>query len=323
MNWYYAQGDQRQGPVTDSELDALIAAGTVNENTLVWKEGMVNWTALKEARPSGAAAADVPPGWIRCTATGRYFPPEEIVYLDGKPYSAAAKPGVLQGVLQTGTLPSSELERTGPAWENRQTLGFFPAVWQTIRGALIEPAATFGNMRREGGLGAPLGYFILTSWAGGLVTLLFQFLIQTMTHASIPQGQSPPFPMVLGAGFFGIWALLMPVALVLGSFMTAGIFHLSLMLCHGARQPFETTYRTYCYASGSAAALQLIPVCGAYASGIWGLVSLCIGISKTHEITTGRAVLAILLPAGVCCIALVFIGIAIAGTFAAAQGAHH
>ncbi|MDR3401796.1 MAG: GYF domain-containing protein [Chthoniobacter sp.] len=323
MNWYYAQGDQRQGPVSDSELDALIAAGTVNENTLVWKEGMANWTALKEARPSGAAAADVPAGWIRCTATGRYFPPEEIVYLDGKPYSAAAKPGVLQGVLQTGTLPSSELERTGPAWENRETLGFFPAVWQTIRGALIEPGATFSNMRREGGLGAPLGYFIMTSWAGGLVTLLFQFLIQMGTHSAISQNQSSAFPMVLGAGFFGIWALLMPVALVCGSFITTGIFHLSLMLCQGAKQPFETTYRTYCYASGSAAALQLIPVCGAYASGIWGLVSLCIGIAKTHEISTGRAVLAILLPSVVCCIAVIFIAVAIGGAIAASQGAHH
>jgi len=322
MNWYYAQGDQRQGPVSDSELDALLAAGTINENTLVWKEGMANWTALKEARPSGAAA-DVPPGYIRCTATGRFFPPEEIVYLDGKPYSAAAKPGVLQGVLQTGTLPSSELERTGPAWENRETLGFFPAVWQTIRGALIEPAATFSNMRREGGLGAPLGYFIMTSWAGGLVTLLFQFLIQMGTRSAMPQGQSQAFPMVWGAGFFIGWALLMPVALVIGSFITAGIFHLSLMICQGAKQPFETTYRTYCYASGSAAALQLIPVCGAYASGIWGLVSLCIGIARTHEITTGRAVLAILLPSAVCCIAIVFIIIAVAGAIAASQGAHH
>src|SRR5258708_14193350 len=98
----------------------------------------------------------------------------------------------------------------------------------------MEPGATFSAMRREGGLGAPLSYFVMTSWAGGLVTILFQFLIQFGTRAAIPQGQSQPFPMIWGTWFYVIWALLMPVALVLGSFVTSGIFHLSLMLCQGA-----------------------------------------------------------------------------------------
>jgi len=325
MNWYYALGDQRQGPVSDSELDALIASGKINENTLVWKEGMANWQPLKDARPSGPGGEAVPPGWIRCTATGRYFPPEEIVYLDGKPYSAAAKERVLQGVMQTGALPGTEMGRNGPPWENRDQLGFFPAIWQTVKGCLTEPAATFANMRREGGLGAPLGYLVLTTWAGGLVTLLFQAVLQLGlgTHSATPQNQNLPFPVAWGAGFYIGWGLLMPVAVVISSFITSGLMHLSLMICQGAKQPFETTYRTYCYASGSAAALQLIPICGAYVSGIWGLVSLCIGISKTHEITTGRAVLAVLLPTIVCCLIGVFVAVAAIGAVAAAQGAHH
>lgn len=322
MNWYYALGDQRQGPVSDSELDALIASGKINENTLVWREGMANWQPLKEARPGGAGGS-VPPGWIRCTATGRYFPPEEIVYLDGKPYSAAAKDSVLQGVMQTGSLPAGVgIDRTGPPWENREQLGFFQALWQTIRGCLTQPSDTFSNMRREGGLGSPLVYLVVTSWAGGLVTLLFQALIQLGSHSAATQNPNTPFPMVWGMGFFIGWGLLLPVAVTIGSFITSGILHLSLMICQGAKQPFETTYRTYCYASGSAAALQLIPICGAYASGIWGLVSLCIGIAKTHEIPTGRAVLAVLLPSAVCCVIFVFIMVAVIGGVAATQSHH-
>ncbi|MEP6672652.1 MAG: GYF domain-containing protein [Chthoniobacter sp.] len=323
MNWYYAQGDQRQGPVSDSELDALLAAGTINENTLVWKEGMANWTALKEARPTGAAA-DAPPGYIRCTATGRYFPPEEIVYLDGKPYSAAAKPGVLQGVLQTGTLPSSDIGRDGPPWEQRHILGFFPAIWQTIRGALIEPAVTFEKMRREGGLGAPLGYLISTTWATSVVALLYQYLF-SFSNLRFPtaNGENPAFPMVFGAGFYIGWAIFLPVVLALSSFIGAGILHLSLMLCQGATQPFETTYRTYCYVKGSAAALYLIPVCGGLAGWIWGVVSMCIGISKAHEITTGRAVLAVLLPLLLCCVVFIFVMMAALGAGFAAGSSHH
>jgi hypothetical protein len=86
MSWYYAQGDQRKGPVTEAEFDTLIAAGTITAETLVWKEGMANWAPLKEVRPAGAGAETAPPGWIRCTATGRFFPPEDIVYIEGKTY---------------------------------------------------------------------------------------------------------------------------------------------------------------------------------------------------------------------------------------------
>jgi hypothetical protein len=322
MNWYYALGDQRQGPISDADLDALIATGKVTENTLVWREGMPNWAPLKEARP--AAAADVPPGWIRCTATGRYFPPEEIVYLDGKPYSAAAKPGVLQEVMQTGALPSSDIERDGPPWEIREKLGFFPAIVQTVKGVLLEPSATFAKMKRQGGLGRPLVYYALLSWVGGVVALAYNFGIQSATNSFVPHNQNPFNPMVFGAGFMVIWALLMPVILVLSAFVGSGILHLSLMLCQGAKQPFETTFRVHCYAMGSVAPLQFIPICGAYAAIVWSIVAVCIGFAKAHEITTGRAVLATLLPMAVCCVAGIFIVVAVMGSIAAAsQSGHH
>jgi hypothetical protein len=331
MTWYYAQGDQRQGPVSDSELDALVAAGTINENTLVWKEGMANWTPLKEARPSGPGA-EVPAGWIKCTATGRYFPPEEIVYLDGKPYSAAAKGAVLQGVLQTGTLPVSETERNGPAWENRQQLGPFPAIWETIRGVLLEPNATFTSMRRHGGLGTPMLYYVILGWISGLAQLAYQFFSHT-GFAVFAKNPNPVLQMMGTTTFIVVWAVLMPAFLILGSFISAGILHLSLMICQGAKQPFETTYRTYTYVRGSAAALLLLPVPllgqnlatgWAFICGIWGLVCMCIGIARSQEITTGRAVLAVLLPLIVCCVALVFLGMTVG--FAAAfagQAGHH
>jgi hypothetical protein len=115
MNWYYESGGQQQGPVADSELDRLLAEGKITLDTLVWREGLAGWTPLRTARPaapppvaapapvdagweltrpaapiapaaSAAGGSDTPqPGWIRCTLTGRYFPPSEIIYLEGKP----------------------------------------------------------------------------------------------------------------------------------------------------------------------------------------------------------------------------------------------
>ena len=101
------------------------------------------------------------------------------------------------------------------------------------------------------------------------------------------------------------------------------MLHLGLMICGGAKQPFETTFRTYCYAQGSASVLQIVPVCGAMASGIWALVCLCIGLSKTQEISVGKAVLAVFLPMIVCCGGLFLVFGAIFGAAMAAQGAGH
>ncbi|HSI14627.1 MAG TPA: GYF domain-containing protein [Chthoniobacter sp.] len=327
MTWYYAQGDQRQGPVSDSELDALIAAGTVNETTLVWKEGMVNWTPLKEARPAGAPSEEVPAGWIKCTSTGRFFPPEEIVYLDGKPYSAAAKAAVLQGVLQTGTLPAADQNRNGPPWENRHEIGFFPAIFQTVRGVMLDPASTFSQMRREGGLGAPLGFDVLMSTAGTFVIFIYNFGYQAIFASMAPTTQSPISQWAASSTIMGIMVILTPVITVFGAFIGAGLLHLILMLCQGARQPFETTFRTYTYCMGGVAPLCVIPFCGAYAALIWAIVSMCIGLAKTHDTTSGRSVLSVLLSFFVCCAVVVVIYIMLIAVVVASMSAgaatHH
>ena len=328
MNWYYDQGGQRQGPVPESELDGLLASGAITPNTLVWCEGMANWTPLKDARPAGGGVTEsVPEGWIRCTATGRYFPPSQIVYLDGKPYSAEAKAGLVQGVLQSGALPGSGEEgRTGPAWEQRAQLGFFPALWQTIKGVMLDPGRTFETMNRTGGLGAPLGFHVLLGSVGGILGLLYNFIFKIDPTAFFPpemRRQSLAFNAGQSVGFAIGMAVAMPLLIVIGSFITSGVWHLSLMICGGAKQPFESTFRVNCYALGSGTALSLVPVCGSSIGFIWALVCMCIGLAKAHEINTGRAVGAVLLPVGVCCALYALLIVAVIGIAVSAQGAHH
>jgi len=314
MNWYYDLGGQRQGPVAEAELDRLLAAGTITTNTLVWCEGMENWTPMKDARPGAGAApavagTDVPEGWVRCAATGRYFPPSQIVWLDGKAYSAEAKAGIVQGVMQGGELPSGdESLRTGPAWEQRAQLGFFKALWETTQAVLLDPNRAFETMKRSGGFGAPLGYYMLVATAGVVVSLIFNLVFQGSMLAFMPkEAQAQAFPsLAAGAGFGALFVVGITVvavlAMLVGSFISTGVLHLSLMICSGAKQPFETTFRTGCYAMGAGSALAIIPLCGSSIGALWGLVCLCMGLAKTHEINTGRAVCAVLLPVGVCCV---------------------
>lgn len=48
VSYYYAADGQQQGPVSFQRLQELFASRAVNRDTLVWKQGLAEWTALKE-----------------------------------------------------------------------------------------------------------------------------------------------------------------------------------------------------------------------------------------------------------------------------------
>src|SRR5947207_2110076 len=52
MNWYYAEGDQQRGPVSENDLDNLFKTGVVQADTLVWREGMAGWEPYARTRPA-------------------------------------------------------------------------------------------------------------------------------------------------------------------------------------------------------------------------------------------------------------------------------
>ena len=62
MNWYYALNGQQLGPVSDQDLAKLAASGTINANTLVWRDGQADWQPVATACPAalGSASADAP-----------------------------------------------------------------------------------------------------------------------------------------------------------------------------------------------------------------------------------------------------------------------
>jgi len=48
VQYYYAHSGQQSGPVSFEQLRALFANRTVNRDSLIWKQGMDNWAALKD-----------------------------------------------------------------------------------------------------------------------------------------------------------------------------------------------------------------------------------------------------------------------------------
>ena len=46
MNWYYVEAGQQAGPVDDAQLQELLGSGKIQQETLVWREGMAQLAAL-------------------------------------------------------------------------------------------------------------------------------------------------------------------------------------------------------------------------------------------------------------------------------------
>ncbi len=122
--WYYTIGEEEFGPVSASELKQLVADGTVDASSDVWKEGMGDWvpaTKVKGLLPKGATGS----------------PPRRLAGND--PYAVGA-----------GQAPSR-----GRGELDGQTKGFLIAdiVFCSLRGLLgLAGLATLGALPENSGL---------------------------------------------------------------------------------------------------------------------------------------------------------------------------
>ncbi len=66
--WYYEQNGNRIGPVDEATMRSLIANRTISIDTLVWTNGMANWTPLQQTQL--AAGLPVPPPSLNAAPQG-------------------------------------------------------------------------------------------------------------------------------------------------------------------------------------------------------------------------------------------------------------
>ena len=276
------RGATSLGAFPEEEVREGLRTGRFASSDLGWREGMPSWKPLSQFSEFATAGPAAPPP-------------------------------------QIGSTPTSETTaaRSGLPWEHRHEHGFAKAFIETLAMVLTKPDQGFRTMKTEGGLAEPLIYALIGGCVGGIVSLLLSLGLQSM---GLFAGQRDTFAALAGIGVGSIALIvLVPVFIVIGLFIGAAIVHLCLMIVGGANKSFETTFRVLAFSQGSTGPLQIIPVCGGLIAGVWALVVNCIGLARAHETTTGRAVLAILLPIIVCCGA----GILLLIMFGAALSQHH
>jgi hypothetical protein len=303
---HIARDRQRLGTFSPEEVREGLRSGRFFPTDLGWRAGMESWTTLAIWPEFSGITRDpaAPEEELKLDLPAAPPPPAPQTGMpgDGGPGRAAGAGVSAQGPAEAEGLP----------WENREGRDFFGAMLGTVKLVLLRPSQAFSIMRREGGLAEPLMYVAILASVGMLAAMFYNMGFEMLVPAFSGQASSPPAHQMIG---MLLMIPLIPVLVVIGAFLGAGVTHLCLMLVGGANRPFETTFRVFAYAWGSTSLVQVVPFCGAMVAGVWNLVASIIGLAKAHEIPTWKSVLAIFLPTILCC---GLVGAALGILFAAA-----
>lgn len=250
---------QNLGQYSEQDVADGLQTGKFLPDDLAWQEPMEAWLPL-------STFTNLPP------PTEALPPPPPA--LDGPP------------------LPSSQ---DTLVWEAPERPPAFQAALATIRQVLSNPVAAFQSMPTQGGFRKPMAFYVWVSWITGIFAVIYEAVailinpdaLATTEFKSIPREWL--IPIFIGA------IIILPALQLVRSYISSGVIHLALLLVGGAKKPFETTYRVFCYAAGSSSVLQLIPICGAWFHLILSLCISVIGLKEAHGTDLWRPVLAVFL----------------------------
>lgn len=233
---------------------------------------------------------------------------------------------MFEGEIPPGGLAQPECREEPPYSIPWQVRGRYPsmltAVLETIKLVLLQPSQAFSNMRVENSLGESLIYVLVLGSIGGIIGQVFQAALQATLTAVGAGERAAMFGGITFTVRVVMALVIVPVGVLIGMFIGAGILHLCLMIVGGANKSFEATFGVAAYCVGSTALFQVVPVCGALVAAIWNIVIEIIGLARAHNTTTGRAAFAVLAPFAlvVCCCAMVFVMVMALGALAVVLG---
>jgi uncharacterized RDD family membrane protein YckC len=106
MSWYYEVDRQQRGPISDEEFAALVQAGTIRAQSLVWQQGWPEWRAYGAVAGGGSGA----PGLVDansavCAVSGRCLPKSEMLEFEGRWVGVEHKDEFFQRLREGVNLP--------------------------------------------------------------------------------------------------------------------------------------------------------------------------------------------------------------------------
>lgn len=222
MDWYYESNGETIGPISESQLLELRQGNQIQDSTLVWSEGMENWTTFADARsrfsslPPEATAAPAPTVLAPAPSINPYETPQSTIFPDADPpQEDSLGPFTLGNVLSGGfslyrrTLPLAAL--------------LYLVVWIPL--ALLSSYADFHMFAEDTmeDLGQSIRFAnLLDNFIGIIATgAIFQLLLISWS------GDSGGFFEALGTGF-RCWGRMFGARFISGLVFLLGIILLIL-----------------------------------------------------------------------------------------------
>jgi len=315
MKWYYESNGQPHGPVDESELRQLTEDGKLLGDSLVWRQGMLDWTPLKD---------------VNDFAT-RLKPAATALPQQGPPHGAEAFAGPVDSENDSAPEPASLQGRASPEWEHLQEVGPLRAFFVSLREIALDPEGTFRKLAPSRGWGRPLLFLAVAEVVGNI--------LMALSLKQLPATASPMIHLLkqaLPADGGGVLVyssaaslLMLPLAIA----VKAVLLHASIKFIGQSVQPFSTTFRTLCYALGTGSILWGIPLIAvsvttlaadttasvaafflaAILIGFWSLWINIKALASAHEISLLRAIASVFVPPLIACVAsfLLFGGLAV------------
>ena len=176
---------------------------------------------------------------------------------------------------------------------------------EKTKGFLLNPTESFKQVKEED-MGAALKYFVIWWLIYSALFAIIMGAIGGMVASLIPMQNIP----LLGAGTGLIAAvstfMMFLIGGIIGIFIGAGIIHIGVLIV-GGKKGYGQTLKALVYGGTPSYVLGWIPVVGMIA-GIWALIVEILGIKELHEVSTGRAIIAVIIP--IVIIAVIFMVIA-------------
>jgi hypothetical protein len=171
-------------------------------------------------------------------------------------------------------------------WEKRAEIGLWSALTRSIQEILLKPSKFFSSLTSFDSYFSLCFFSTVTFW----LSLLFQSTITYFRH-QLGMGPNPFEKITLISGLIGVLVIGIVVPLVLSVmlFISAGLFHLFVMLFRGNGN-YKGTFAVLVF-SGTPYLFSPIPYVGPIVSFIWVSALFIIGLKHVHGMSTLKAVL--------------------------------
>ena len=181
---------------------------------------------------------------------------------------------------------------------------------EKVKGFLMEPSKTFDALKEEPLEEAVKYYAVIAAVYSALLALLLAFAGNLVGNMMGFGNLGMMMGTGAGIGAAIIFFVVFMISAIVGAFIGGAILHIFVYIV-GGRRGIVQTIKAGMYGATPSLLFGWIPVIN-FIAIIWALVAEIIGIRQLHELTTGKAILAVILPIIIAIILTIILAAAIA-----------